>query len=240
MSSPIKAWVDEMDRVSREKHSLSLDSRLTQVQKDEKMRLLGASLPSQSPVLHGGGGYRTSIDPKFLVRDEGIIYDVLSKGVNPIRIRIGQGIEVHYESRSLPSYVDKVNISNYGPEFENLSVGMVYQFEGYVTSFLDSEGEKIFWISKYPTPKAGSTPSSGPCFIATAAFGSVNNFEVVSLRSFRDRFLVKSLAGRLFISTYYQVSPPIAWVIGRSQVLRKVTRAMLRFFVLPFTKNIQH
>ena len=73
------------------------------------------------------------------------------------------------------------------------------------------------------------------CFIATAAFGSQDISEVIQLREYRDNVLRNSFAGRCFITTYNFISPPIALLIGESNLLRKVTRKFLRKVVLPMT-----
>lgn len=70
--------------------------------------------------------------------------------------------------------------------------------------------------------KSGS--GTGPCFVATAAFGDYNAPEVVFLRTFRDELLSQSFLGRCFIRAYYRLSPPIAAVIAKSQSLRTITR----------------
>ena len=48
------------------------------------------------------------------------------------------------------------------------------------------------------------------CFIATAAFGSSDSPYVQILRDFRDRYLMNSVYGRVFVTAYYSVSPSIA------------------------------
>lgn len=72
--------------------------------------------------------------------------------------------------------------------------------------------------------------SSG-CFIATAAWGSPWGREVTSLRRFRDQVLLKSTAGRLFVSGYYKLSPPLAQMIARHDRCRALVRWLLTPFV---------
>lgn len=75
---------------------------------------------------------------------------------------------------------------------------------------------------------AETTSSSDNCFIATAAYGSLMEPEVMSLRRFRDTTLKNSGMGKLFIRTYYRLSPPIARFIAKRPGLRALVRCILR------------
>lgn len=74
---------------------------------------------------------------------------------------------------------------------------------------------------------AGGEADGGHCFVATAAYGDYGHPTVRTLRAFRDRVLAKSVAGRLFIDTYYALSPPAAQAIAKQEVLRGATRVAL-------------
>jgi hypothetical protein len=70
-------------------------------------------------------------------------------------------------------------------------------------------------------------PSPSGCFIATAAYGTPFAEEIDVLRNWRDEFLEASYPGRLFIRTYYSLSPPVADNISESDGKRKIVRTAL-------------
>ncbi|ACH38570.1 lipoprotein, putative [Citrifermentans bemidjiense Bem] len=73
-------------------------------------------------------------------------------------------------------------------------------------------------------PPSSGGSSGGGCFIATAAFGSYLDPQVVVLRHFRDNVLMKSAPGRAFVKFYYTYSPPVADFIYEHDLLRLLTR----------------
>jgi hypothetical protein len=81
--------------------------------------------------------------------------------------------------------------------------------------------------SSSPATGSSSGSSSARCFIATAAFGSTMAPDVLTLRQFRDKWLLSNTPGQAFVSVYYNVSPPIADFIAKHEGLRMVTRIAL-------------
>lgn len=73
----------------------------------------------------------------------------------------------------------------------------------------------------------GGGGGGGGCFIATAAFGSQLEPQVMLLRQFRDRLLLPHAAGKKFVELYYTYSPPIARFIAEHGWLKTVVRTCL-------------
>jgi len=69
------------------------------------------------------------------------------------------------------------------------------------------------------------------CFVATAAYGSVLAADVDMLRHVRDALLRRTVLGELAVEAYYTFSPPVALVVGESELLRWTARAVLGPFV---------
>ncbi len=63
------------------------------------------------------------------------------------------------------------------------------------------------------------------------AYGSGLAPEVVTLREFRDRYLLTNQPGQAFVEWYYRVSPPAAAFIAEHESLKTVVRWGLTPFV---------
>jgi len=73
------------------------------------------------------------------------------------------------------------------------------------------------------------------CWIATASFNGPYAPEVIALRNFRDRYLIHSNYGQLFIKYYYLTSPYLARIIEKSNLLKFISRIILKLFIKVFS-----
>jgi len=95
----------------------------------------------------------------------------------------------------------------------------------YLTYYLEKVRER--WVIDRIDIRSRSFGAAS-CFIATAAYGSPMEKEVLALREFRDRRLLTNRPGRLFVTAYYKASPPLArWIAGHESA-RAFTRIVLK------------
>ena len=100
---------------------------------------------------------------------------------------------------------------------------------GTYTSEIDGVNpQTIYYVRAYALLSDGTViygneyqfKTKDACFIATAAFGSSQDYAVRILRNFRDHYLQQSSLGQSFVSFYYHISPPLAELVKRSPLLR--------------------
>lgn len=94
-----------------------------------------------------------------------------------------------------------------------------------VTSAMPIEAYDLF--EYYKDGGADGAESGGFCFVATAAWGSYMARDVLTLRSFRDQYLLTWWPGRILVEAYYAASPPLADFIAKSEILRASARLAL-------------
>jgi len=80
--------------------------------------------------------------------------------------------------------------------------------------------------------KSYSTPQENDnCFIATAAYGTPQAYEIDILKKWRDHRLKHLLIGRWFINFYYKNSPPLADYIRTKRKLRLIIRGIIGLLI---------
>ena len=82
---------------------------------------------------------------------------------------------------------------------------------------VDLSSTKLLWVTR-----------GGPCFIATAAFGEGAS-ELAAFREFRDRALMRWVAGAWAVRVYYRVGPALAGPVRRSRLARAGVRWALEW-----------
>jgi hypothetical protein len=122
----------------------------------------------------------------------------------------GQGAPVAVSSQAVPFVVDWDN-------------------DGLRDLVIGSNDGEVFLIQGAAGPASGGSggAAAGTCFIATAAYGSAMEPQVVRLRAFRDRYLVTHLPGQAFVRWYERISPPLAARIRQSPPLRALVQGLL-------------
>lgn len=67
----------------------------------------------------------------------------------------------------------------------------------------------------------------GACYVATAVYASYDCPQVWALRRYRDYTLAKTWYGRLFIKTYYAISPTIVKWFGHTEWFKRMWKGKL-------------
>jgi subtilisin family serine protease len=96
--------------------------------------------------------------------------------------------------------------------------------------------ESYYGMGDCPTGATADTGGGGGggCFVATAVYGSAYEQEVLSLRRFRDRFLLDDDLAGSFVRTYNASSPVLAQQLRKSLLARLTLRdLMVRNVVRP-------
>ena len=142
-------------------------------------------------------------------------------------------VEVRFAYRksagSFWSHTDWVSKSRSGTHVETLtglSPNTEYDFAAQL-KHNDIEIEVEGTTLQFTTDVRSTPPPTGGCFIATAAYGTSTIEQIDVLREFRDSVLLESTAGSVFVSLYYQLSPPVADFIAGNELLRTLVRKLL-------------
>ena len=101
---------------------------------------------------------------------------------------------------------------------------------------MDADKSITASFSAIATDDGDGAGKKGPCFIATAAYGSLLHPYVGILRDFRDRYLMPNKLGRALVDFYYKHSPLVADFIARHKALKAAVRiSLLPLVVFSYT-----
>ena len=137
----------------------------------------------------------------------------------------------------------------FGDEYGDIAASCwevgVYQHNILMINLRDKEGNAdviqnyIDKIAKYDTsyqaPKINTT--SGGCYVATAVYGSYDCPQVWTLRRYRDDTLAKTWYGRVFVRTYYAISPTLVKWFGNTDWFRNMWKPKLDRMVSNLKSN---
>lgn len=116
---------------------------------------------------------------------------------------------------------------DYETAFNYVKLAAQYNPNCEMLSYFESgEARKDFNAANH-SPTSASNTSSGGCYVATAVYGSYDCPQVWTLRRFRDDVLASSFAGRLFIRTYYAISPTLVKWFGHCAWFRNLWKPTL-------------
>ena len=108
-----------------------------------------------------------------------------------------------------------------------LDAGTTYFFACTAYSATGDESDfsgEIVYAAEGASSSSSGAGGSANCFIATAAYGSGLAPDVLTLREFRDRYLLTNGPGQAFVEWYYRVSPPVAAFIAERESLKAAVR----------------
>lgn len=96
---------------------------------------------------------------------------------------------------------------------------------------------KIPEEKKNEESKNNVTKTSGGCYVATCVYGSYDCPQVWTLRRYRDDTLGSTWYGRLFIRTYYAISPTLVKWFGKTNWFKKLWKGKLDRMVAKLQSN---
>lgn len=123
----------------------------------------------------------------------------------------------------------------------------VHKYKSRTYTFDATDEDAIFTLNLYYLSRKGNSGfdfapgipplrdekyrNPGGCYVATCIYGSYDCPEVWTLRRFRDDTLAKTWYGRLFIHTYYKISPTAVRLFGNTALFKKCFTPILNKMV---------
>ncbi len=94
-------------------------------------------------------------------------------------------------------------------------------------NYIGSRSRTILQLMKVSQPDSFLNCPKVGCYVATCVYGSYDCPQVWTLRRFRDDILGKTWYGRIFIKTYYAVSPTLVKWFGKTSWFKNMWKPAL-------------
>ncbi len=94
-------------------------------------------------------------------------------------------------------------------------------------AYIIAEGFAQQLVDTRNSQNSGGGGGGRGCFIATAAYGTALEHQIILLKRFRDLYLLTNAPGKAFVRFYYAYSPPIADFIAKHGAARLAVRTAL-------------
>ncbi len=107
----------------------------------------------------------------------------------------------------------------------------------YVDNFDTIDKNKPQSYPNQAGPSNTTNSSNGGCYVATCVYGSYDCPQVWTLRRYRDDTLASTWYGRVFIRTYYAISPTIVKWFGNTQWFKNLWKNKLDKMVSDLRSN---
>lgn len=176
------------------------------------------------------------INENFFNNIRGIGFDVLAKvnsltstlnqfSSNDDRMRVRNALIDALNTLPRDWYMDDKRVEKVIRDYGGTPTGSVSKSSEYIDKY-----EYLFKgtkNSKYGRNKYDRSSSRGGCYIATCVYGSYDCPEVWTLRRYRDYYLDEHWWGRLFIKTYYAISPTLVKWFGKTKWFKNLWKPFL-------------
>lgn len=148
-------------------------------------------------------------------------------GVRLLRKAIDIGLDKEDGYREIISLLRNEKLQCSTPSLKSYVIEDIVKYQKKLREIDPSYTEDFEDSQQTSNQQTGNQQTNSGCYVATAVYGSYDCPQVWTLRRFRDYTLAKTWHGRLFIKTYYAISPTIVKWFGHTEWFKKMWKDKL-------------